>query len=466
MTPVILSGGSGTRLWPISRESYPKQFCEFFDRSFLVNTWERVAPFGDPMVVTLESMGALTRKSLQPLGLHEDNLLLEPLAKNTAGAVALLCHVLMARGKTGEIVGVFPADHLIANTDRFQNAVRLAERVAANGYLVTLGIEPRSPATGFGYIQVREQEIASDASAGVSAMAVEGFREKPDLTLARQFFQSGTHFWNAGIFVFRVSDMAAAFEKFLPEIWRKVQTLEPDLSNLKYVYANLDSISLDHGIAEKMRNLACVPVDIGWSDVGSWDEVSRLSEENPVPLESKGRVFQAKAVNNFVFSQGQKVIGLAGVQNLIVVESPDALLITQKGHSETVKDLVKVMRDAGLPQAQEHPFESRPWGRFESLYEEPLFKVKKIEVEPGQQLSYQSHTKRAETWLVVSGRAEVVLDGETLQREAGQVIQIPRESKHRMRNNGTELLVFVEIQTGSYFGEDDIVRYSDDYGRT
>ncbi len=354
MTPVILSGGSGTRLWPVSRASYPKQFCDFFEGSFLGNTIGRLKELGDVYILTTQSMATLTRRAVNRDALKDENVLLEPMGKNTGPAIALLCHVLAQRGKLDEIVGVFPSDHLIADEDVFKRAVKLAAEVAGQGYVVTLGVTPNSPSTGYGYIEVTGDQVA--ASPGLAAMKVHGFREKPNLTTAQEYVRSGRHFWNAGMFMFRVRDMIGHFQNFQPQIWAGISAIQPDLSNLEHNYARVDSISIDYAIMEKLDRQACVPCDMGWSDVGSWDEMARLSDESgSVRSQSRAKVFTTDASNNYVFSVPNKVIGLIDVTDLIVVDTPDALLVVRKGSSQKVKDLVDNLRQAGMPEVTEHP---------------------------------------------------------------------------------------------------------------
>jgi len=464
MIPMILSGGSGTRLWPVSRESYPKQFCEFYDQSFLKDSITRVQKLGDPYVVTVETMKSLTWKLAQSVGLKQENMIYEPMGKNTAAAVAYFCHVLKLRGLENEIAGVFPADHLITDVDAFVRAVNLAEDVAKSGTVVTLGIVPRTPETGYGYIEVEDKVISK--SGDVEAKAVKGFREKPNLETAKKFMNSGKHYWNAGLFVFQVNSMIANFEKYMPEMWRKISGIKPDFSNAKYAYATLEGVSLDYGIMEKLENQVCIPCDLGWSDVGSWDEIARLAEEFPqLRADSQTLVFSEGASNNYTFSIRNKVIGLVGVEDLIVVDTPDALLITKKGSSQKVKELAQQIKAAGLTEATDHTFEVRPWGGFEVLSEQKEFKVKRVTVDPGQRLSYQSHAKRAEHWLIIKGQAKITLEEKTTDLKSGDSFQIPKGAKHRIANSGSEPLIFVEVQTGEYLGEDDIVRYQDDYSR-
>jgi mannose-1-phosphate guanylyltransferase/mannose-6-phosphate isomerase len=464
MIPVILSGGSGTRLWPVSRAAYPKQFCEFFDGSFLGNTIRRLKALGEVYVLTTKSMEALTQRAVKHEGLDPANVIYEPMGKNTAPAVALLCHILECRGKTDEIVGVFPSDHLIADEKVFRRAVDLAAKTAQQGFVTTLGVMPHYPATGYGYIEVTQEPLGKEQD--LAAFKVKGFREKPNLKTAQEYSDSGKHFWNAGMFLFKVSDMIAHFKKFQPPLWNKISQIDAGLQNAHHNYAMVDGISLDYAIMEKLEAQACVPCDMGWSDVGSWDEMARLLDEaQPVQSQSRAQVFNQSSDNNYVFSVGAKVVGLVDVTDMLIVDTPDALLVARKGSSQKVKELVDAMKEANQPEATAHPFETRPWGGFEVLADEKSFKTKRVTIDPGQRLSYQSHAKRAEHWVVISGRAEVTLNDKQVQLGPNESIYIPMGAKHRMSNPGHDPLVFVEVQTGSYFGEDDIVRYQDDYNR-
>lgn len=464
MTPVILSGGSGTRLWPVSRANYPKQFCDFYDRSFLGNTIDRLKSFGSPYIVTVKDMEPLTIRLAKDSGMPTDQVIFEPMAKNTAAAVALVCHILSLKGKGEDVVGIFPADHLISNVEAFNKAVTLAIELAKKGEVVTLGVQPRFPSTGYGYIEVTKDMAESKDS--LKAVVVEAFREKPDVKTAEKFVASGRHFWNAGIFLFKANVICELFAKLMPALWKTISAIKPDMSNANYQYALVESQSFDYGIMEKLKRQICIPCDMGWSDVGSWDELARLGDEFPeLKTGTQAQVFNQDARGNFIFSIRPKVIGLVGIEDMIVVDTPDALLIVKRGDSQKVKNLVDQLKEAGLPEATEHPFESRPWGGFEILSDRPEFKVKQITVDSGQQLSYQSHTRRKEHWLIISGEAEVILNDQTHRLMPGDSINIPVGAKHRIRNPGKKPLQFVEVQTGSYFGEDDITRYHDDYNR-
>lgn len=466
MIPVILSGGSGTRLWPVSRPNYPKQFAEFYDKSFLSHTIDRLSGFASPYIVTVKSMQAITEKTLREKSMDVKQVIYEPLGKNTAPAIALVCHKLIMEGKGEEVVGIFPADHLVSDEEGFRKAVELGEEVARSGSVVTLGIQPPYAEMGYGYIEIDGDHLLKTQNE-MRVYKVKRFTEKPDLETARKFVESGQHFWNAGMFIFKVSVMADLFKKHLPEHWTKISEIKADFSNAKLQYANVESVSIDYGVMEKLDQLACIPCDIGWSDVGSWDELARLSEESThLRTVNRSQVFLEDASKNYVFSIRDKVIGLIGVDHLIVVDTPDALLISRRGESQKVKDLLNQIKLAGLPSANEHVFEIRPWGGYEVLADDQDFKAKVIKVDPGAQLSYQSHEHRSEHWVVVKGEGQVVLNGDVHQLSVGDSISIPRGAKHRIRNPGNKELLFVEVQTGSYFGENDIVRYEDDYDRT
>lgn len=469
MIPVVLSGGSGTRLWPVSRASFPKQFNALLGESLLARTLKRVAPLGPPWVIASAGGEVLTRRVTDELGLPRDRAAFEPVGRNTAPAIALACHLALLRGLGEEVMGVFHSDSLFADEEAFRRAARLGERCARAGHVVTLGIPPTHPATGYGYIELTDgpldDECASDPGGGaadmppLAARRAVGFHEKPDAETARRFVDSGRFLWNAGTFLFRVDRMAALFTELMPELWRRIRGVDAGLGNLPEVYAGIEAESIDYGIMEKLDEHVSVPCDAGWSDVGSWDEVARHRE-------SAAAVYERSAQGNFVYPLRDKVYGLVGVEGLIVVDTDDALLIARRGASEEVKELVDTMKSAGRREAVEHSFELRPWGDFEVLRDTERFKSKLIRVHPGQQLSYQSHRHRSEHWVIVAGHPEVVLDDAVHRLAPGDHIAIPQGARHRIRNPGAEPVEFVEVQLGSYFGEDDIVRYEDDYQRS
>lgn len=457
MIPVILSGGSGTRLWPVSRNAYPKQFCDFLDESLFNKALKRVLPLGSPWVVTVKDLQVLTERALREFQIPTTQVLYEPLARNTAPAVALLCKVLELRGLSNEIVGVFPADQLIADDGAFHAAVREAEKFAREGHVVTLGVKPSYPATGYGYI-----ETSGRASSEGVALKAAGFREKPDAVTAQRFLDEGGYFWNAGMFIFKVSRMVEHFSSLAPQVWEAFSGLKADLNNLTSVYQEAPSISIDYAVMEKLSEHVCVPCGFDWSDLGSWDAISSLSASSG----ARDRLTEvAGAKRNFIYPQANKEYAFVGVEELIVVDTADALLVAKKGTAEKVKEAVDALKARVSSVALQHSFEVRPWGRFDVLFDDSDFKSKVITVDPGAQLSYQSHEKRAEHWIVVRGHGEVVLDDKVVPVSSGDHIHIPIGAKHRMRNTGEIPLKFVEVQLGSYFGENDIIRYEDDYKR-
>jgi mannose-1-phosphate guanylyltransferase/mannose-1-phosphate guanylyltransferase/mannose-6-phosphate isomerase len=464
MIPVVLSGGSGTRLWPVSRAAFPKQFVELFDQPLLAGTLRRLAPLGEPRVVAVAGTETLTRRALAATGVPAERAVFEPAARNTAPAVALVCHLLSLEGRDREVVGVFPADHLVEDEPRFARAARLAARCALAGEVVTLGIRPTHPATGYGYIELDDEVVARDGDQDdeLAAHRALRFHEKPDPAAAERMAAAGRFVWNAGMFVFRVAEMADHLARLLPETWRQVRRVEPDLGNLAEVYEAIEPVSLDVGVMERLGGHVSIPCDIGWSDVGSWDEVARIDRREG---RQRGAVFRVGGGESFVFPYRDKVYGLVGVDDLLVVDTADALLVARGGRSQEVKELVAEIAAAGRPEAAEHPFEERPWGGFEVLRDTERFKSKILRVDPGQRLSYQSHRHRSEHWVIVRGRPEVTIEGELLHPAPGEAVFVPAGAKHRIANPGDRPVELVEIQVGSYFGEDDIVRYEDDYDR-
>jgi mannose-1-phosphate guanylyltransferase/mannose-6-phosphate isomerase len=454
-TPVILSGGVGSRLWPLSRASFPKQFCELLDESLLEKTLKRVAALGSPWVQTVPELGDLTARAFQNQGLSRDQMIFEPAGRNTAPAIALLCRVFELRGESDAIIGIFPADHLILKDDVFLRAVELAADEAARDTIVTLGLEPQYPATGFGYIEV-------DGSAGSSlkALGVKSFREKPDLATAQKFIAEKRFFWNAGIFIFKVSHMQECLRRLAPEIFTPLQAVTADLANLPQIYPRLPSISIDYAVMEKAHaNLLCIPCDIGWNDLGSWDDVARFSEP-PFSLDflNKAKVVSQDSRGNFIYSVEKKIVGVVGLDDIIAIDTPDALLLARKGSTQDVRKVVDQLNALGETAAVEHSFEQRLWGRYTSLRDEPSYKSKLVSVDPGKEISYQYHTKRNEHWVFVGGAGEVTIDTLVKPVRAGDAVFIPALSRHGVRNTSASALEFIEVQTGTYFGEDDIIR--------
>lgn len=464
MIPVVFSGGSGSRLWPISRTTYPKQFCEIFDEPLLQRTLKRLTPLGQPMIVTVKSLKVLTDRCMSHLGLPLDHVIYEPVARNTAPAVALLCHTFMQRGLKEEVVGVFPADHLVGQEEKFIEIVKLAENCALEGQVVTLGVLPSHPSTGFGYVDC-EPAVYKNTNQYV-VRRVKQFSEKPDFITAQKFLQSGHHFWNAGMFVFKVETMVHALMEHLPQLWSEVSQVKEDQSNLAEIYTKISPLSIDKGVMEKLSNQVCIPCDIAWSDLGSWDDYAKMTDMGFISRETnKAKTVSCSADGNFIFSVKDKTIAVVGLDDIFIVETPDALLVGKKGSSQDTKKIVEELEHKKDKSTLEHVFDHRPWGKYEILADDLDFKIKVISVNPGQQLSLQSHVRRSEHWVIVDGSGEVVVNDQILPVKVGSYVVIPIHAKHRIRNTGPKILRFVEVQTGDYFGEDDIQRYQDDYNR-
>ncbi len=441
MIPVILSGGSGKRLWPVSRTLYPKQFCQIFEKPLHQQTIERLEKLGEPLVVA----SALHQDLIKKFSGENAHYIFEPQGRNTAPAIAVACQFLKLQDKADQVAGVFPSDHLISDDWEFNEAVATAVKEAQNGKVVVFGIHADRPATGYGYIETKKSED--------KVRQVKSFKEKPSEETAQEYLAKGNYLWNSGIFVFQVNKMIEHFQNHQPKLWKQISELKEDLSNLNEIYDAIESDSIDYAIIEKLSGaeLSCVFGDFGWSDVGSWDAVNK--EIDP-------------SAKNFVHSLSGRPIVLSDVKDLIVVDTPDAVLITKKGKSENIKRQVDMLENKNPQVVKEHVFTYRPWGKYEILRDEEHFKSKLITVNPGQRLSYQSHQNREEHWVVVAGEGTVVLNDQNIFVEPGSYIKIPAKAKHRIANNGGKALQFIEVQLGTYFGEDDIKRYEDDYSRS
>lgn len=478
LLPVIMSGGSGTRLWPISRSKFPKQYANFLGETLHTMTLKRLDRYGAPLIITSENFRDLTELELRKNNKKAVRVLYETEPKNTAAAIALCCRYLQMENKLDEVVGVFSSDNTVADEEAFHKALAVATATANQNLVVVLGIKPERPETGFGYIQVEDRAIATGR-----ATQVLKFFEKPSHEKAEEFLSSGDYFWNAGIFVFKVRHMIDLMIKFIPDIWEKMSSLQNDFSNLEQVFHDVRSISIDYAVLEKLskHDLRCVTCDIGWNDLGSWDsmlETRQAVESSGGELSGKNdptgsdhsistttQPIEVYARGNLVYGLENKTYAVAAADDLLIVDSKDALLVCRRGQSQLVKEVVEKIKSVDPIKTREHKFENRPWGNFEILHDEDYYKSKILRVDPGQRLSYQSHQKRSEHWIVVRGTATVLLNDLEKTLKVGEHLYIPQGAKHRLMNLSKETLELIEVQTGQYFGEDDIERYQDDYGR-
>ncbi len=467
MIPVILSGGSGTRLWPASRAHLPKQFCHLFNETLHASTIKRLKPLSNPWIITSQSLRDLTLRDAKSFNIPTQQIIFEPIGRNTAPAIALLCHFFAMNNLMEEVVGFFPADHLIENETHFYQAITMATQEAEKGSLVLLGIKPDFPATGYGYIQLESPSKELTSTLTINTIyPVAQFHEKPTLEKAQEFLSAGNYFWNAGIFIFKVKTMIEALEQHYGNDWNLIKQIKLDGSNLLEIYNQVKSISIDYAILEKLNKtqLRCIPCDVGWSDVGSWDALSEImgtTSNKKIEIQSQNNFIHASSTN------ADKKYVFIDTDELIVVDTEDAMLISKKGSTQSVKEAVDQLKAINPQLTKDHTYEFRPWGQYQILRNESHFKSKVLQVLPQEQLSYQSHSKREEHWIFTRGRGEVVLNDEVIPVKAGSYVHIPLQAKHRIRNTSTEeVLELVEVQLGAYFGEDDIVRYQDDYQRS
>ena len=461
---VLLSGGSGTRLWPLSREAYPKQFLPLAgEQTMLQETWRRVAPLAGaaPIVVANEEHRFLAAEQLRLVGVENAAIVLEPAGRNTAPAIAAAALQALAGGGDPLLL-VLPSDHVVRDAGAFQAAVSEAMPAAEDGALVTFGIVADAPETGFGYIQ---------AGAGEGVRPVLRFVEKPDADTARGYLDSGDYYWNSGMFLFRASRYLEELEKFQPEIVAAVRKAfdaaarDGDFVRLDGdAFAASPSDSIDYAVMEKTDRAMVLPVDIGWNDVGSWSALWDVSEQDEDGNARHGEVIAIDSHGNYAYSR--RLVALVGVDGLVVVETDDALLVARKDRVQQVKDVVARLKADQRSHAVLHREVHRPWGSYDSIDQDDGFQVKRIKVKPGGRLSLQSHKHRAEHWIVVRGTARVTRDNDVFELHANQSTYIPLGAKHRLENPGSGMLELIEVQSGDYLGEDDIVRYEDVYGRS
>jgi len=472
LTPVILSGGAGTRLWPLSRELYPKQLLALLGkRTMIQQTALRLGGLNAtaPVIICNDAHRFLVAEQLRQLSLSPRAIVLEPFGRNTAPAIALAAMAaLKASEDQDSVLLVLPADHVIRDVGAFQRAIQVALPAAEAGRLVTLGVVPQSPETGYGYIR-RGEALVEKGQQGVHHIAQ--FVEKPSLERAQQFLDSGDYYWNSGMFLFRARRYLEELERFAPQIAEVCRTaFERAKGDLDFtridpkIFESCPNDSIDYAVMEKTADAVVVPLDAGWSDVGSWAALHDAS-----PLDSDGNVARGDVLVEdsegcYLYAES-RLVAAVGLKDHVVVETKDAVLVAPKDRVQDVKKLVARLKEQGRYEHSLHREVFRPWGSYDSIENGERFQVKRLKVNPGATLSLQMHHHRAEHWIVVSGTARIVRGDEEFLLEENQSTYIPVGVKHRIENPGKIPLHIIEVQSGSYLGEDDIVRFEDRYGR-
>ncbi|MEM9796045.1 MAG: mannose-1-phosphate guanylyltransferase/mannose-6-phosphate isomerase [Pseudomonadota bacterium] len=472
ITPVLLCGGSGTRLWPLSRKSYPKQFAPIVgDESLFQGTLRRLQGdgFARPLILTGDSFRFIVTEQMAAAEIDPAAILIEPEGRNTAPAVLAAAQYLAAQDPEAVLL-VAPSDHVIPDGAAFRAAVTTALPAARAGKLVTFGIRPDRPETGYGYLALGEGEL--EGLPGV--LPLEGFVEKPDAQRAMVLSSDGQHLWNAGLFMFTAKTILAAFDAHAPDLIPGVRAAvdgaEADLAFQRLApepWSKVSDISIDYAVMEKADNLAVVPFDGTWSDLGGWDAVWREMDQDARGVAQDGPVVAIDCDDSLLRSEAEEIalVGI-GLRDVIAVAMKDAVLIADRTRAQDVKLAVSALKDRGAGQAQSFPVDHRPWGWFETLVLSDRFQVKRIHVHPGASLSLQSHHHRSEHWVVVSGTAKVTVDDDVRLLSENESVYIPLGAVHRMENPGKLPMVLIEVQSGAYLGEDDIIRYEDVYART
>lgn len=470
LIPVVLAGGIGSRLWPVSRKLHPKQFQDLLGQgeSFFQATLQRVKNLpncASPIIVCNEEHRFLVAEQLRQLHWEKCQILLEPEGKNTAPALAIAAHQALSQNPNAVML-VLPADHLIEGQTAFELAIAEACKAAEQDHLVTFGIQPTTPETGYGYIK---QGKNLDAAAG---FLIDSFKEKPNRATAEQYLAEGNYYWNSGMFMFRPALYLQELQQHAPDIFQTTQAvfnqIEADLDFLrlpKTLFAQCRAESIDYAVMEHTQAAVVIPLAVKWSDVGAWSALWEASPHDADGNSSHGDVLLSDCQNTLVRAESRLVTAI-GLNDFVIAETADAVFIAPKEKSQHVKDIVSHLSAKQREEVNAHTRVYRPWGWFESICNGPRFKVKRIMVKPGASLSLQLHHHRAEHWVIVSGTAYVTRDSELSTLHEDQSTYIPLGTRHRLKNPGIIPLEIIEVQTGSYLGEDDIVRFDDQYGRS
>ena len=469
IVPLILSGGSGTRLWPLSRADVPKQLQALAHEETMIQATALRASGSDkldfslPVVVAGEAHRFLIVEQLDKVGVSPAAILLEPQGRNTAAAVALGAHWAKRNVAPDALLLVMPSDHLITDVAAFHTAIEAALDAAKSGHLVTFGIRPTEPSTGYGYI------APGDKTGPV--WQVLRFVEKPDRLTAEAYVRDG-YLWNAGIFLFRADSFLAALSQYAPDVSVALAAAMNDQQSEgicvrphSEAFSRCPSISIDYAVMERASNVMVVPVEMGWSDVGSWDVLWRVTPPDADGNVRRGAGAMIACRDSLLRNEGGPFVAALGLEEMVVVSTPDAVLIAPRQRAEEIRSVIDVVEGQGLPIAKSSHEVRRPWGSYRSLGQGEGWQVKRIAVKPGGRLSLQTHAHRAETWVVVSGNAAVTVGDQSLSLRPGQTVEIAVGAIHRLENHGPDFLEIIEVQRGDYLGEDDIVRISDIYGR-